>query len=133
MTKRILVWSSLALDDGYEVVDVADYDVLVLRPAIIDLDITATDTRSAGRSRTATATAGSATLVLELFDSVSGQIIARAADRQRVRSRGGRVAFSNRITNVAEARRMFGSWADILRERLDRYYPSKTSEKSGDE
>jgi hypothetical protein len=49
------------------------------------------------------------------------------------RSRGGRVAFSNRITNVAEARRMFGSWADILRERLDRYYPSKTSEKSGDE
>ena len=40
---------------GYEVVDVVgDDDVLLLRPAIIDLDITAPDTRSAGRSRTFT-------------------------------------------------------------------------------
>ena len=40
---------------GYDVVEVAGDDVLVLRPAIIDLDITAPDTRTAGRSRTFTA------------------------------------------------------------------------------
>ena len=45
---------------GYEVVEVGGDDVLVLRPAIIDLDITAPDTRSAGRSRNFTASAGAA-------------------------------------------------------------------------
>jgi hypothetical protein len=115
----------LEANDGYTVVDAADYDVLLLRPAIIDLDITAPDTMSAGRSRTAVASTGAATLYLELFDSVSGEILARAADRRTVRSGGGRMTVSNRVTNTQEARRMFGRWADILRDRLDTFYPSK--------
>jgi len=123
----------LEADDGYEVVDFAAHDVLLLRPAIIDLDVTAPDTLSAGRSRTFVATAGSATLYLELFDSVSGQILARAADRRTVRSTGGRVMASNRVTNTSEARRMFRRWADILRERLDEFYPAKDLAQSVDE
>jgi hypothetical protein len=115
----------LEANDGYTVVDTADYDVLLLRPAIIDLDITAPDTMSTGRSRTATASAGAATLYLELFDSVSGEILARVADRRTVRSGSGRMTVSNRVTNRQEARRMFGRWADILRDRLDEFYPSK--------
>jgi len=112
----------LEADDGFEVVDVADYDVLLLRPAIIDLDISAPDVRTAGRSRTFTASTGAATLYLELFDSVSGQIIGRAADRQAARRAGGNVSWSSRVTNTAEARRMFGGWADRLREFLDEHY-----------
>ena len=112
----------LEADDGFEVVDVADYDVLLLRPAIIDLDITAPDVRTAGRSRTYAASTGAATLYLELFDSVSGKIIGRAADRQAARRAGGRVSWSSRVTNTAEARRMFGGWADRLREFLDEHY-----------
>jgi hypothetical protein len=63
---------SLEANDGFEVVSEPDYDVLLVRAAIIDLDVTAPDTSSAGRSRTYTANSGAATLYIELFDSVRG-------------------------------------------------------------
>lgn len=114
----------LEADDGFEVVDEADYDVLLLRPAIVDLDITAPDTNTAGRSRTFSASAGAATLYIELFDSVNGTIIGRAADRQASR-RGGIMTWSNRVSNSAEARRAFRGWADQLRSFLDQHYTEK--------
>jgi hypothetical protein len=107
---------------GYEVVDGANEDVLLLRPAIIDLDITAPDTRSAGRSRTFTASTGAATIYMQLFDSYSGDIIGRAADRRSVRSGGGQISWSNSVTNSADARRMLGQWADTLIAFLDSHY-----------
>jgi hypothetical protein len=107
---------------GYEVVDGANEDVLLLRPAIIDLDVTAPDTRTAGRSRTFTASTGAATLYIQLFDSVSGDIIGRAADRQAARRAGGAVNWSNSVTNTADARRMMGGWADSLVGFLDAHY-----------
>lgn len=119
--KEVLI-ERLEANDGYEVVDAPDYDVLLLRPAIIDLDITAPDQRTSGRSRTITTSTGSATLYIELFDSVSGQIIGRAADRQVIRNTGGNFWIANRTTNTGEARRMFASWADVLRDFLDQHY-----------
>ena len=97
-------------------------DVLLIRAAIIDLDITAPDTASPGRSTTYTASSGAATLYIELFDSVSGQIIGRAADRQVARRSSGWMTWTNRVTNTADARRIFGSWADQLRKFLDSHY-----------
>ena len=117
---------TLEADDGYEVVDAPDYDVLLLRPAIIDLDVTAPDTMSAGRSRTFTSTTGSATLYIELYDSVSGQILGRAADRTNIRNNMGTVTWSNRVTNSADARRMFSRWAGFLRDFLDEHYMELT-------
>jgi hypothetical protein len=58
----------------YEVVDAPAGDVLLIRPAIIDLVATAPDTRSPGRSYTFVDSAGAATLYIELYDSVSGEI-----------------------------------------------------------
>jgi hypothetical protein len=107
---------------GYEVVDGANEDVLLLRPAIIDLDITAPDTRTAGRSRTFTASTGAATIYMQLFDSYSGDIIGRAADRRSARSGGGHISWSNSVTNSADARRMLGQWADTLIAFLDSHY-----------
>ena len=119
--KEVLI-ERMEADDGFEVVDFAYYDVLLVRPAIIDLHVTAPDTLSPGRSRTYAASAGAATLYIELFDSVSGKIIGRAIDRQSARRAGGRVTWSNRVTNVAEARRVFGGWADQLRSFLEEHY-----------
>ena len=116
--------AQLEADDGFEITDETGDDVLLIRAAIIDLDITAPDTMSAGRSRTFAASSGAATLYIELFDSVSGQIIGRAADRQAVRSSGGNLSWSNRVTNSAEGRRMFRGWADTLRGFLDSHYSS---------
>ena len=113
---------TLEANDGFPVVDAPDYDVLLLRAAIIDLDITAPDTMSAGRTTSFTATTGAATMYLELYDSVSGQIIGRAADRSVIRDSTGRVSWSNRVTNTQDARRMFRRWADLLRSFLDSHY-----------
>ena len=60
----------LESDGGYQVVDEAGDDVLLLRPAIIDLDITAPDTLSGGRSRTFTSSTGGATLYIESYSSM---------------------------------------------------------------
>jgi hypothetical protein len=112
----------LQADGGYEIVEEAGYDVLLLRPAIVDLDITAPDVGTAARSRTYTVAAGAATLYIELFDSVSGAILGRAADRQSARQSGARLAWSNGVTNAGLARRVFGRWADRLRDFLDSHY-----------
>jgi len=112
---------------GYEVVEVTGDDVLLLRPAIVDLDVTVPDTRSPGRTRTFSSTAGAATLYIELFDALTGDIVGRAADRQAVRRAGGMLSWSNSVTNSAEARRMFGGWADTLVEFLDAHYSPKKS------
>jgi hypothetical protein len=113
---------SLEADDGFEVVSEPDYDVLLIRAAIIDLDITAPDVSRAGRSRTYVANSGAATLFIELFDSVSGQIVGRAFDRQGARNGGSMMRWSNRATNTADARRVFRGWADTLRDFLDSHY-----------
>ncbi len=113
----------LEADDSLEVVSFADYDVLLLRPAIIDLDITDPEVMSAGRSQSFSTSTGAATLYLELFDSVSGEILGRAVDRQSGRrNASGTLMWSGRVRNVAEARRIFGGWADQLRSFLDQYY-----------
>lgn len=110
---------------GYEVVEVAADDVLVVRPAIIDLDITAPDTRTPGRSRSFTTTSGAATLYIQLFDSVSGEILGRAVDRRTARAPSGVVQWSTSVSNQADARRIFGRWADKLIDFLDRHHGEK--------
>jgi hypothetical protein len=112
---------------GYEVVNYGDEDVVVLRPAILELDITAPDLRDAGRSRTYAVNRSEATVLLELIDSVSGDIIGRAVDRRG--SRGGSLAMSNnRMTNRADARREFRVWADMLVEFLNEHYVEAETE-----
>jgi len=112
----------LSKDGGYEIVDDAGEDVLLVRPAIIDLDISAPDTMTAGRSRTYTTESGAATVFVELFDSETGDILARAADRKVAGRVGGYLSYTNRVTNQADARRMMRGWAKSLRERLDEYH-----------
>jgi hypothetical protein len=120
----------LEADDGFEVVDVANVDVLLLRPAIIDLDVTSPDISSAGRSRTYAVAAGAATLYIQLIDSLTGEVIGRAVDRQATRRAGGMISWNNRVTNMAEGRRLMRPWADTLREFLDQHYSIVDSEAS---
>ncbi len=89
--------------------------VLILRPAILDLFINAPDLMQPGRTSSFTHEAGRMTLFLELFDSFSGDIVARAADTRRARW-STQLEIANRVTNTAEARRMLRRWARILAE-----------------
>jgi len=119
---RDVFTEKLSEDDGYEIVTEAGDDVLMVRPAIIDLDVTAPDTGSAGRSRTYTARSGAATIYIELYDSMTGDILARAADRKASRSIGGHLSYTNRVTNKADARRAMSAWAGLMRARLDEFH-----------
>jgi len=106
---------------GYQLVDETGPDTLRVTASIVDLYVTAPDTMSAGRSRTYTANSGRMTLVAELRDSVTGEILARAVDARSGRSTGA-WDITNRATNTNDARRAMGIWARALREALDEMY-----------
>lgn len=102
---------------GYEVVGEAGDDVLLIRPALLDLDVSAPDVQSASRTRTYVASAGSMTLYMELYDSVTGDIIAKVFD-PKASDRGGFAMEANRVTNKAEADRILRGWARLLSNHL---------------
>ena len=104
-------------ENGYEFSDIAADDVMIVRPAIINLDVTAPDIPTAGRSRSYADSAGEMTLYLELLDSVTGDIFAKALDR-RV-DNGHFYTWTSSVTNQAAARRILKGWATILRKALD--------------
>jgi hypothetical protein len=101
----------------YQVTDSAGPDVLVLRPALVNIQVSAPDLMSAGRSATYIQSAGAMTIYLELWDSVSNTLLARVIDGQVDPDLYGQRASS--VTNWAAARRMMTNWADELRNRLD--------------
>ncbi|MBW2541804.1 MAG: DUF3313 family protein [Deltaproteobacteria bacterium] len=103
---------------GFPVVDAPDEHVLLIRPAIIDLDIAAPDTMSAGRSDSFTTSPGKMTLVIEFYDSVSNEILARAIDRRTARNVGN-LRWTTRGTNRDAARRILRQWANILVAKLE--------------
>jgi hypothetical protein len=104
--------------NGYPIATGSGNDVLLVRPAIIDLDISAPDTMSDVSSITFTASAGSMALYVELYDSVSNEILARAIDRRAARHIGD-VEETSFSTNTDDARRLMEHWADLLVSKLD--------------
>lgn len=107
---------------GYTLVEEAGPETLKVTAAIVDLFITAPSAADgAGRSRTYTANTGRMTLVIELRDSVTGEILARAVDARAGRN-SGFLTVTNRVTNTADARRAIRVWATALRDALDEMY-----------
>ncbi len=105
---------------GYQLVDQPGPDTVRATAAIVDLFIAAPDTMTPG-TRTYTANAGRMTLVLELRDSVTGEVLARVVDTQTARN-AGMWTITNRVTNTADARRAITTWATALRRGLDELY-----------
>jgi hypothetical protein len=62
--------------------------------------------------------AGRMTLKLEIFDSVTGDLVASFRDRQED-PRLGWMEWRTRVSNRQDAQRMLQRWATRLRERLD--------------
>lgn len=119
-----LVWDefvkTLGAKGGYPIVEVAGPDVLKLKVSIINLYVTAPDVPTADRIRTYVSSAGEMTLVLEVLDSETGQVLSRVVDRQEADSLGGRMTWSNGVTNAAEAKIIASGWASKLRKALDK-------------
>jgi hypothetical protein len=104
---------------GYEVVTEAGDTVLLVTPAIINLVINAPETSGAGRTNQYVRSAGEMTLYIELYDSVTGDLIAKALDQQVDRANNEMMTWANSATNKAAADRILSDWADILLEALN--------------
>jgi len=112
------VFTETLENGGYQLVLESGDDVLQIKPAIIGLDVIAPDHVTARATRTFSESAGEMTLYLELYDSVSGELLAKALDRKEDR-KTGYFEWQNRITNRAAARRILQVWANVLKEGLD--------------
>lgn len=112
------VFTTTLSEGGYRLVTEAGDDVLLIRPAIINLDVVAPDTNSPGITRSYSETAGEMTLYMELYDSVTGDLIAKALDRKRDRVTGY-FQWRNKVSNRAAADRILQVWANVLKEGLD--------------
>jgi len=96
-----------ALHEAYAIVDVAAPDVLVLRPAIVNLDVGA-ELYGAGSQLPNVTNGVAMTLYLEFFDAATGTLVGRALDRR-----------ARPDMNRSAVRRILDRWAGNLRDLLD--------------
>ncbi len=107
----------LGKSERFTIVDEPGPDVLLIRGGLLDV-VSYVPPDMIGRGEIYLSRVGEATLVLEIRDSVSEAIIARAVDRRAAEDSMG-LQQSNRASNTAEVRQMVSVWARKLRERLD--------------
>lgn len=112
------VFRDVLREGGYTLAEGPGEGVLAVKPDIVDLFVNAPGTMSAGRSRTYAMNAGEMRLALEISDSVTGTVLARARDRKRGRE-SGRIEWTNSVYNRAEAERALRGWASQLKNALD--------------
>jgi hypothetical protein len=110
--------SALQEKGGLTKVDQADSSTLLFKPKIINLDVYAPDVDSSYISRSYVRQAGRATLFLEVYDAVSGEILSRWVDIREDTDRGY-FDWANRITNADRATLVVRAWAKRLVEGLD--------------
>lgn len=101
----------------FEVVEEAGPDVLGIHIGLLDV-VSRVPPDSVGSSRVFLDSVGEATLVLELRDSVSHTVLARAVDRRAAESAGTMIE-SSRPRNRAEVRRLGRRWGQILRDGIE--------------
>lgn len=126
------VFSRTLEQGGYEMTTERAEDVLVVKPAIINLDIVAPDMAPNDNVRTYSESAGEMTLYLELYDSETDDILAKALDRRKDRETGY-FRWQTRLTNRAAANRILQVWADVLKEGLDEARVSPISPTGSDD
>jgi hypothetical protein len=103
---------------GYEVVTEAAQDVMIVRPAIINLTVNAPDLNTPGMRAMVVTSAGSLTLYAELWDSVTNDKFAQVIDAQEAGGTGF-AHRADRVSNKADLDRTLRHWADLLVKALD--------------
>jgi hypothetical protein len=98
---------------GFVLVTEQAPDTMIIRPAIVDLNISSPDTPRGGTTRNISESAGDMTLYLELRDSISGDLLAKALDFQFDRS-NITPFMMDRTRNGIAADRILTNWAQVL-------------------
>lgn len=109
----------LGKNGDFQIVTSQAAGVLMLRPALLNVVVTAPTTDSPSPSVDLVASAGQMTLMLELWDGGTSTLLARVIDGEADTSFGGMAHQANQVTNEAAANAILKSWADRLRKALD--------------
>ncbi|MBK1876844.1 DUF3313 family protein [Pelagicoccus mobilis] len=131
MQKMIKTGKKLLLEEfnkevekvGIEIVENASANALLVRAKITDLNINAPDpNQTAGTwTKVYAESAGDATLTIELYDSVTMQLLARAIDRKiDIGETFGWQRKRDHYSNIQDAREALNDWARSLAFGLNR-------------
>ena len=113
--------AELAKSKRFEWTEEKGDDVLLVRGAMLDIVSRVPPHRmQTGRQEIFLSSVGEITLVLELVDSTSGEVLARAAERRSLETQGGTMR-STPVTNWSQFRRVAQGWASRLRDGLDNF------------
>jgi hypothetical protein len=106
-------------EGGYTLAEAPGADVLLLAPALTELDVPAPESETV-ETRRLSPRRPSMTLTGELRDSVSGQLVGRVIHIAPGDPYGfNELRLANRVTNAHEIRLVFMQWVRLLREALD--------------
>jgi hypothetical protein len=118
---RLVFRDELSKSRYFQRVEEPGPDVLLLEGAMLDI-VSRVPPQTAGRSDVFLSSVGEITLVLQLADSETGEVLARAVERRAAQSAGGSLQWSSPVTTWAEVRRLARRWARNLRERMDQLH-----------
>lgn len=119
-TLRDAFVEELARSNRFTIVNEPGPDVLLISGGLLDVVSYVPPDPIGSRSDIYLSRVAEATLVLELRDSITEAILARAVDR-RAAERVAGMSQSNRVQNSAEVRRLAQTWGRMLREQLDEF------------
>ena len=115
------VVKELTKGDAWELVDAPAPDALRVDCYLIDLVVKSPTQQTAGRQQTFASSYAEVTVVFELHDSESDEVLARVADRGDPTVTGGasELASVNPAFVRTDLTRMFEYWAGLLRKGID--------------
>jgi hypothetical protein len=108
----------LANSTRFTETDVRGQDTIVVRGGLHDI-VSNVPPQRATRGDVFLSSVGEITLVLEIVDSMSDEVIFRAVERRALEQGGGMAIRASSVTSQAEVRRLMRRWATRLREGLD--------------
>jgi len=116
---REMLVTELSKSGSYKMAETSGPHVLLIKPAIVNLDVVAPDTIKGTFSRQYADSSTRMTLKLEIYDSVTGQLLATSSDRLED-PRLGYLEWTTRGSNRADSERLLRQWAAGLRQRLEK-------------
>jgi hypothetical protein len=103
--------------EGYQIVTAPGPGVARVGVGVVDLSITAPQTES-GSGASFGVDAGEATLIVEVRDSVTNQLLGRGLDRRAAGAEEGDGFPRNAVTNRDDFKQLFQTWANIAAKGL---------------
>lgn len=102
-----------------KVVETNNDQTLILKPYIINLDLTAPSIKNTSNTRTFVKEVGEATLYLEMFDGKTGEILARVIDDELL-GNDSFAKWATKARNTADTTRTIKKWAQSLNEAFEK-------------